>query len=400
MPPLLIGQSGGATPVINASLAGAITAAQQAGFYPILGLAFGVRGLIEQRFIPLHHLSADQLSVLAQTPSAALGLCRYKLTPADLQLAMATLTSLRPAAFLYIGGNDSAETTLAITREVRSRSLNISIIAIPKTIDNDLPHMDHTPGYGSAARFIAIITRHLTLDAWAMQREEKVRILEVYGRDTGWLAAAAFLSEQSTRATPLLALIPERPFREDWFLDRVSQLVRNYGYCQIIVGEMLRNATGALIGQTHTTFHDAFGHPETRRPGEYLRSLIQEKLALRSKDDRPGSIQKVGAESISDTDRQEAFQLGSHAVSAAVTGYSGVMVALQRLSHTPYRVSPSLLPLEDIAGHVRPIPLDLLDDEGQPNERFCRYATPLIGQPLPVIASPFKITSSASVSTP
>jgi ATP-dependent phosphofructokinase / diphosphate-dependent phosphofructokinase len=380
---LLVGQSGGGTPVINASLAGVIAEAQAQGVTRVLGLRYGIRGLLEEQFVDLTALTAHDLPRLARTPSAALGLCRHKLTPETIAAAAAILRRRRIDALLYIGGDDSAETTLALGQAVAAAGGAVACIGIPKTIDNDLPAMDHTPGYGSAARWVAGTVRDLGLDAWAMQREEQVRILEVYGRDTGWLAAASVLARDTEEDAPHLVLVPERPFVEDAFLAAVERQVARAGFCSIVVGEMLRDADGGLVGSGDAAWQDAFGHAETRRPGSYLRDLIQQRLRLRAKDDRPGSIQKVVVDVASTVDRQEAWELGRAAVRAAVGGESECIVTLQRLGDEPYRVDYCLAPLAAVAGKVRPLPPEFLDAEGQPNAAFVRYARPLIGEPLP-----------------
>jgi ATP-dependent phosphofructokinase / diphosphate-dependent phosphofructokinase len=379
---LLVGQSGGGTPVINASLAGVIAEAQAQGVTQVLGMRYGIRGLLEEQFVDLSALTTQDLSRLARTPSAALGLCRHKLTP-DTTLAAAAILRRRIDALLYIGGNDSAETTLALGQAVAAAGGAVACIGIPKTIDNDLPAMDHTPGYGSAARWVAAVARDLGLDAWAMQREEQVRILEVYGRDTGWLAAASVLARDTAADAPHLVLVPERPFLEDTFLAAVERQVARAGFCSIVVGEMLRDADGGLVGSGDAAWRDAFGHAETRRPGAYLRDLIQQRLRLRAKDDRPGSIQKVVADDASSVDRQEAWELGRAAVRAAVAGESERIVTLHRLGDAPYRVDYRLAPLTAVAGKVRPLPAEFLGADGQPNAAFVRYARPLIGEPLP-----------------
>lgn len=380
---ILVGQSGGGTPVINASLAGVISEAQALGVTRVLGMRNGVRGLLEEQFVDLTARSPAELQRLAQTPSAALGLCRFKLTAAATLEAVTALRRWQIDAMLYIGGNDSAETTLAIGQTAAAAGAAVACIGIPKTIDNDLPAMDHTPGYGSAARWVASVVRDLGLDAWAMQREEQVRILEVYGRDTGWLAAASVLARACPDDAPHLVLVPERPFHEDTFLAAVERQVSRAGYCCLVVGEMLRDEAGNLVGNGATVWQDAFGHGETRRPGAYLRNLVQQRLHLRAKDDRPGSIQKVVADIASNVDRQEAWELGVAAVRAAAAGASEGIVALERQCNDPYHAVCRLAPLTAVAGHVRPLPSEFLDTAGQPNAEFLRYARPLIGGPLP-----------------
>jgi 6-phosphofructokinase 1 len=391
-----VGQSGGGTPVINASLAGVVAEAQVHGVARVLGMRFGIRGLLEQQFLDLTHMAPSDLARLTSTPSAALGLCRHKLTNETTSQAVEVLRRWHVDALLYIGGNDSAETTLAIARAAEAAGYPLRCIAIPKTIDNDLPAMDHTPGYGSAARFVASVVGDLSLDAWAMQREEQVRILEVYGRDTGWLAAASVLARRCAGDAPHLVLVPELPFIETAFLAAVERQVGRAGYCVVIVGEMLRDATGVLVGSGNAAWHDAFGHAEARRPGAYLRDLVQQRLGLRAKDDRPGSIQKFMADVSSPVDRAEALALGQAAVRAAAAGTSGYSVVLRRQSEDPYSAVCDLAPLTEIAGRVRPLPPVFLDAEGQPNGAFERYARPLIGEPL----SPRLRMTAATITAP
>ncbi|HEY8742905.1 MAG TPA: diphosphate--fructose-6-phosphate 1-phosphotransferase [Chloroflexota bacterium] len=379
---LLVGQSGGGTPVINASLAGVVAEAQALGVERVLGMRFGIRGLLEEQFVDLTRLTVHNLDVLARTPSAALGLCRHRLTPQAAFDAVEVLRRWDVDALLYIGGNDSAETTLTIARTAEQVAYRLACIGIPKTIDNDLPAMDHTPGYGSAARLIASAVRDLGLDAWAMQREEQVRILEVYGRDTGWLAAASVLARRDSSDAPHVVLVPELPFWEDAFLTSVQRQVSRRGYCCVVVGEMLRDAAGGLLGSGGAEWRDAFGHAETRRPGTYLRELVQQRLSIRAKDDRPGSMQKVLADVSSTVDRQEALALGRAAVRAACAGESERMVTLQRQSDDPYVAVCGLASLAAVAGKVRPLPAEFLDVEGQPTAAFERYARPLIGERL------------------
>lgn len=379
---VLVGQSGGATPVINASLAGVVREAQARGARRILGMAFGVRGLLESQFVELTDATPDFLAMLAATPSSALGACRYKLTLERLDDAVAQFRRESVDACLYIGGNDSAETTRLIAEASAAAALPTRCLAIPKTIDNDLPAMDHTPGYGSAARLVATLARDLGLDAWAMQREEQVRILEVYGRDSGWLAAASVLGRERPDDPPHLVLVPELPFDEDAFLAAVERQVARAGFCTVVVGEMLRDAAGRLVGADTQGRLDAFGHAEARRPGAELRALVQRRLGMRAKDDRPGSIQKVTADLASAVDREEAYELGRAAVAAAWDGETGKIMTLERVADEPYCCRTGLAPLAAVAGQVRQLPSVFLDAAGQPNAAFRRYALPMLGAPL------------------
>ncbi len=379
---LAVGQSGGGTPVINASLAGVVSQAQRLGIRRILGMVHGLRGLLDEQFLDLSAQSPDALALLADTPSAALGLCRFKIDPDQADQVVAILRKWQVDAFLYIGGNDSAATTRSVAVAASDARYDLACLAIPKTIDNDLVVTDHTPGYGSAARLVASLSRDLALDAAAMRHEEQVRILEVYGRDTGWLAAASTLG-QLQRDAPHIVLVPERPFDADHFLAGVERHVARAGYCTVVAGEMLRDRTGALVGSNRADHHDAFGHAETRRPGAFLRDLVQRRLGIRAKDDRPGSVQKVAGDLASTVDRAEAFALGQEAVRAVLAGQSDCMVTLERVADQPYACGYGRAPLTMVAGNVKALPEEYLDAQGQPTAAFRRYAIPLIGEPLP-----------------
>jgi 6-phosphofructokinase 1 len=208
---LVVGQSGGPTAVINATLVGVILAARQAGARRIVGLRHGVEGLLHGEVVDLSRLSPAYVRRLRHTPSALLGSCRYRLRPCDSERALASLAGLEASAFVYIGGNDSADTAHRIHLAALAAGYQLGVICAPKTIDNDLPRTDHCPGYGSAARFIAQCTAEAGLDTRTMQRTDPIKLIEVMGRHAGWLAAASWLGKRRDADAPHVVLLPERP---------------------------------------------------------------------------------------------------------------------------------------------------------------------------------------------
>ena len=259
---LLVGQSGGATAVINASLVGVIEAAlAQPEIGAIIGMRHGIEGLLREDLIDLRRQPAASFAHLRRTPSAALGTGRHKLTGDDLDRALALIRQHDIRYFLYIGGNDSADTAHRLHERALEIGYDLRVISIPKTIDNDLPHTDHCPGYGSIARFLALATRDSGRDTEASPQLYPVKIIEVMGRNAGWVAAACALARDDARSAPQLIFLPERPPASfDVLLTEIAAAVREHGYCTAIVPETLRDATGEPLGGSERGFTDAFGH--------------------------------------------------------------------------------------------------------------------------------------------
>lgn len=387
---LVVGQSGGGTAVINSSLAGVIEAARASGFFEqVLGLVHGVEGLLSGDAVPLDDLSHGQIETLAATPAAALGSCRYKLRAADEATALAQLDAWDAAAFLYIGGDDSARTTARIAALAAVAGRPLAAVAIPKTIDNDLPAMDHTPGYGSAAKAFAAYVRDVAVDAVAMRRVEPVRIVEAKGRDSGWLTLAAGLArpDPAGRGAPHLLLPPERVFDPDDFAGRVEACLARDGYCVAVVAETVRDAAGNLLGQGGgEDFVDAFGHRYTEGPGPYLSRLVEKRLKVRARFDRPGTWLKTAGLIASAVDRAEARAVGREAVGYALAHPAGSarLITVERESDTPYRVSYGSTPLDNVIGRVKLVPDAWLPAPDEPiHPDFITYLQPLLGGPLP-----------------
>ena len=366
----LVGQSGGVTPVINATLAGAIAAARTHG--PVLGMRHGVRGLLDGEVVSLDGFDGARLARLRATPAAFLGSCRFAPSDDEIEGLLDRLRALDVRRLVYIGGNDSAATSARLHAAAVARGQEIAIVAAPKTIDNDLPCMDHTPGYPSAAAYVALASRLLWLDSRAMRREEPLRVVEVKGRHSGWLAAAC---AQFVPADGAIVLAPERPFEPAQLLQQVDAALTRHGCALIAVSEHL--GIDGAAGETGS-YSDDFGHADSAAPGDALRSLLEHETGRRCRLDVLGALQKVALLPGNELDRAEAFAAGEAAVHAALAGESGVCVTLDRVPGEGYGVSYGRAPLSAIAATERLLPGGFLDAVGAPSERFRAWLAPLV----------------------
>jgi ATP-dependent phosphofructokinase / diphosphate-dependent phosphofructokinase len=382
---LLIGQSGGATAVINASLVGIVREALASGGVDgIYGARFGIEGVLTHDLIDLRREPGEVWDALLHTPSAALGSCRYRLREGDAERAVESLRDQGVRYFMYIGGNDSADTAHQMALAARALDYDLRIVCVPKTIDNDLPETDHCPGYGSAARFVALATMDSALCTAAMPNHYAVKIVEVMGRDAGWLAAATALGKDRDDDPPHLIYFPERPLDPVRFLDDVREIHARYGYVVAVVAETVRAVSGQPLGALGHQGTDAFGHPLLSGAAQYLVSLVKGELGLRARFDKPGDLQRMSSAHVSATDRAEAELVGRAAVRAALEGATNTMVALVREPGPVYACSTDLADLERVANTLRPLPPEFISPDGKGvTQAFRDYALPLVGEPLP-----------------
>lgn len=383
---LLVGQSGGPTAVMNASLVGVIDEAKQhQEIDGIFGSLNGIEGLLHQRFVDLRREQETVLQALKSTPAAALGSCRYSLSPGDLALALKTIEEFDIRYFLYIGGNDSADTSHRLAMEARSAGYDLRVIGIPKTIDNDLAATDHCPGYGSIARFVAIATMDAGKDTEAMRSVDPIKIIEVMGRNAGWVAAASALGKREESDAPHLIYFPERPLVADRFIRDVQRVYDQLGYAVIVITETVRDEKGRPWASGYSLMEsDNFGHRRLSGAAEALCRLIGERLGLHARWDKPGTIQRMSVACGSQVDIEEAYAVGRQAVRDALVGHSDCMVVLKRQSGRVYACSLGLAPLEEIANKERRLPDEYINAEGNfVTPAFFEYALPLIGGPLP-----------------
>jgi 6-phosphofructokinase 1 len=382
---LIIGQSGGATAVINASLAGAIQAAMDdARIDGIYGMHYGIEGFLKEDLFDLRRQPSDLWPALMHTPSAALGSCRYKLQENDPHRAVELLRKYNIRYLLYIGGNDSADTAHRISLAAQEMNYDLQAISVPKTIDNDLPFTDHCPGYGSAARFLALATIDSTMNTLSMPTHYPVKVIETMGRDAGWLVSSTALGKRNDTDPPHIILMPEHPFNADRFLAQVEGVYRRLGYVIITAAEAIRDEQGQPLGAIGQVGTDAFHHPLLSGTAQYLVELVIQHLNLRARFDKPGDLQRMSSNSVSQTDRAEAYLVGQMGVHALLNGESGKMITLERHTAPSYHCSTGLVELAKVANEQKLMPNDFLDtNRTMVTQAFHAYALPLIGDPLP-----------------
>lgn len=371
--------------MMNASLVGVVhEASRYEQITDILGSRYGIKGVLTGDLIDLRQQPASTWSALMNTPSAALGSSRYKLQSGEAQRIVQLLRQQNIRYFLYIGGNDSADTAHQIAQVATEVGYDLRVLCIPKTIDNDLPHTDHCPGYGSAARFVALATMDSALCTEAMPDHYPVKIIEIMGRNAGWLAGATTLGKERAEDAPHLVYLPERPFDAERFLAQVQEIYRQIGFVIIVVAQNIRDAQQQPVGAVGARGHDAFGHPLISGAAEYLTTLVQQELGLRTRFDKPGDLQRMSSATVSTTDREEAYLVGRMAVRYILRGMTDRMVTLVRYPGPRYACETGLVDLASVANTQRLLPDEFIDASGTGmTEAFCNYALPLIGEPLP-----------------
>lgn len=389
---LLVAQSGGPTAVINASVAGVI---QEGGKHPdaieeIYGGCNGILGILNEKLVDLQEEKSSVIEGLKHTPAAGLGTCRYKLdfkkkperAARDMDRLFQVFEAHNIRYFFYAGGNDSQDTSHKIHEQAIQRGYDLRVIGVPKTIDNDLPHTDSCPGYGSVIKFNATTVMEIGLDVASMATDDgSCCIIEVMGRSAGWIAAGTVLAKRGDPAAPPhIILLPEIQYNIDALLAKVKETVDAYKYCVIVVGEGIKNEKGEELGADKTRL-DAFGHPVLAGAAEKLKEFIQGKLNTKTRTVLLGYSQRAAAHCASLTDVNNAFACGETAVRAAVDGKSGYMVKIVRNVQPDGSIQwgTDLQPLQDIANVEHMIPSDWIQEDGYlPNQKFVDYALPLI----------------------
>jgi len=385
----IVGQSGGCTPVINCTLAGVIDGAKRHScIQKLYGMVNGIVGLLNENFVDLFEQDKDVVKRLYHTPSAALGSCRYKLGDDDIRQIIKILEKHNIRYVYLIGGNDTADTSAKISDAALAHDYDLRVIALPKTIDNDLPETDHCPGYGSVARFIAQTTQETGLDTKAMKLVDPFKIIEVMGRNSGWLVASSVLGKTQEDDAPHLMYFPERPFDMDQFLADVKDVYYKYGYAVIVVAETIRDKQGRRIGsKSDGVQSDSFGHMYVEGTAQVLCRAIEEKFNRRARYDKPGAIQRMAMGYISSVDQKESYDIGKYGVDISIAGKSGVMVIVDRLSSSPYAIDYSEVQISAIANTERYLPDSFINAQGNfVTDEFIAYAKPLIGDALPDFA--------------
>lgn len=378
-------QSGGVTAVINASACGVIEAARK---HPekigkIYAGKNGIVGALTEELIDTSQETDQAIAALRYTPGAAFGSCRYKLkglkeNRAEYERLMEVFRAYDIGYFFYNGGGDSADTCHKIAQLSKTLGFPIQAIHIPKTVDNDLPVTDNCPGFGSAAKYVALSTLEASLDVASMSATStKVFVFEVMGRHAGWIAAAGGLASTQDCPLPIVILFPERPFDQDRFLAKVKQTVASYGYCSVVVSEGVKTQDGRFLADAGYT--DAFGHTQLGGVAPVLARMIYSELGFRCHWAVADYLQRSARHLASKTDVEQAYAVGKAAVEMALAGKNAVMPTIVRISDSPYRWEIGSAPLEEIANVEKKMPLEFISDDGYGITDACRrYLLPLI----------------------
>ncbi len=384
---VIVGQSGGPTAVINSSLAGVFKTAKDLGANKVYGMRHGIQGFLEKNIVDMEEkIRSDMdLELLKRTPSAFLGSCRYKLPDIcdnrDLyDKIFDILNEYNITAFFYIGGNDSMDTIKKLSDYAILINSPIRFIGVPKTIDNDLAATDHTPGFGSAAKYIASVTKELIRDGLVYDVEH-VTIIEIMGRNAGWLTGAAALSRCEDCEGVDLIYMPELPFDVDAFLAKIDELKKIKKAIVVAVSEGIKTADGKYVFElgSHTEYVDAFGHKQLSGTAKYLASLVSEKYGCKTRAIELSTLQRCAGHLTSRVDITEAYQVGGSAVKAAFDGETGKMVILKRVSDDPYICTTDLYDVHKVANIEKKVPLEWITEDGtNVSQQLVNYIKPLI----------------------
>ena len=383
----IVGQSGGPTSVINSSLAGVLQACQMRGAEHVYGMLHGVQGLLEGKYVDLSEQlgSSLEIELLKRTPSSYLGSCRYKLpdyykNPEPYERLFALLKKLDIGAFFYIGGNDSMDTICKLHDYARQIGSDICFMGVPKTIDNDLMGTDHTPGYGSAAKYIGVVMKEIIRDA-TVYGTKYVTIVEIMGRNAGWLTAAAALAKAEDCEGVDMICLPEVPFNVDHFVEKVERMQKEKPSIVIAVSEGVKLEDGRYVCELADDVHavDAFGHKALTGTARFLANTVARRLDTKTRCIELSTLQRCAGHLTSRTDITEAYQVGGAAAKAAFEGHTGEMVALDRISNAPYQCGTSLHPISEVANLEKKVPLEWVNaDHTAMTDEFLAYALPLV----------------------
>ena len=384
---VIVGQSGGPTAVINSSLAGVYKTAKDRGAKKVFGMLHGIQGLLEERYVDLsEHIKNDlDIELLKRTPSAYLGSCRYKLPEIceDQEIykkIFSILDKLEVEYFFYIGGNDSMDTIKKLSDYSILNGSRIRFMGVPKTIDNDLAATDHTPGYGSAAKYIGSITKEVIRDGLVYD-QQNVTLLEIMGRNAGWLTGAAALAKCEDCEGPDMIFLPEIPFDVENFMKKVEELHKRKKSVVVAISEGVKMADGRYVCELTDTidYVDAFGHRQLTGTARYLAEKISREVGCKTRAIEFNSLQRCASHIVSRVDITEAFQVGGAAVKAAFEGETGKMIILKRVSDDPYICVTDIYDVHKVANVEKKVPREWINEAGDyVTEEFVSYIKPLI----------------------
>ncbi len=384
---VIVGQSGGPTAVINSSLAGVYKTAIDRGANKVYGMLHGIQGLLEERVVDLsEHIKSDlDIDLLKRTPSSFLGSCRYKLPDIKdgtelYDKIFGILDKLEIEYFFYIGGNDSMDTIKKLSDYALLNGSNIRFMGVPKTIDNDLAVTDHTPGFGSAAKYIASITKEVIRDGLVYD-QESVTLLEIMGRNAGWLTGAAALAAGEDCEGPDMLFLPEITFDIDHFMKKVTDLQKMKKSVVVAISEGVKVADGRYVCELtdNIDYVDAFGHRQLTGTSRYLAGRISREMGCKTRAIEFNSLQRCASHIVGRVDITEAFQVGGAAVKAAFEGETGKMIILKRVSDDPYICVTDIYDVHKIANVEKVVPRQWINEGGDyVTQDFVNYVRPLI----------------------
>lgn len=386
---VIVGQSGGPTAAINSSLAGVYRTAKDRGAKKVYGMLHGIQGLLKERYIDLSEHITNELDVelLKRTPAAYLGSCRYKLPEIHenrdvYEKIFEILNKLEIEAFIYIGGNDSMDTIKKLSDYVIVTGQPTRFVGCPKTIDNDLALTDHTPGYGSAAKYIGTSVKEIIRDGFCLEYEKGVvTIVEIMGRNAGWLTGAAALAKGEDCPGPDLIYLPELAFDLEKFSTKIKKLMEKKMSVVVAVSEGIKLEDGRYVCElgTGVDFVDAFGHKQLTGTASYLANFVAGEVGCKTRAIELSTLQRAASHLASRVDILEAYQVGGAAVKAADEGDSGKMVVIERFSDDPYQSGTEVKDVHKIANGEKLVPRNWVNQEGTyVTEEFITYVKPLI----------------------
>ncbi|MBQ5445680.1 MAG: 6-phosphofructokinase [Lachnospiraceae bacterium] len=391
---VVVGQSGGPTAVINSSLYGVIKESfnNTDRIDKVYGMVNGIQGFIEDRYIDIRkEMSDEEIELLKTTPAAYLGSCRYKLpeefSDSIYPAIFKKFSDLGIGYFIYIGGNDSMDTVHKLSVYAKKTNSSVRIIGIPKTIDNDLTHTDHSPGYGSAAKYVAATVRDIVMDA-SVYNAESVTIVELMGRHAGWITAASILARKFENDNPALIYLPENEFCLDEFVESVKKEVEKRNTVVVCVSEGIKDKEGKFICEyASESGTDNFGHKMLTGCGKYLENVVKDRLGIKVRSVELNVNQRCKEMLSSLTDINEAVMAGEFGVKACLDGQTGMMVSFKREDKNGYRIDCELTDCADVCNQEKEVPTDWILDSGKGvTQDFVEYVKPLIqGENIPVM---------------
>ena len=383
---IAVAQSGGPTCAINASLLGVFRhATKYEEIENVYGSVNGIEGLIYNNLVNLCDIITcdDDVELIRQTPSTVLGSCRYKLPDAEKDASIyETITANMQAhnigAFFYIGGNDSMDTVMKLDRYFKEHNIDIKVMGIPKTIDNDLPETDHTPGFGSAAKYVATSMQEIIRDS-SVYAVKSVTIVEIMGRDTGWLTASSAVLRANGEPAPHLIYLPEMPFSVQKFLDDIREKQKKYHAVIVAVSEGIELDPSEVEDGFQSGKSDTFGHKYLAGVGKALERIVSREMNCKVRSIELNVMQRCSSHLSSKRDISEAERIGGTAVTAMLNGCSGEMMTFKRIRNHPYNMRIEHVPVEKVANRVKYFPKEWITEDGnQVTEEAVEYCLPLI----------------------